>query len=591
MKKSISAILALMIVITLIPATGITVSSSSDIRTQFSTDLFDFRSTDEDVSTLEDIRDVIINEFERISNALDAENYELRLAFILYPTYASLTDAVRNLIEDEPTSHGYYISGVSEIHMTAARTNREGLLRLALHEFVHATVDFRFSAGSISMLLHEGVATYLTGEAYGVEYAIGQGIRNNNLPTIQELNNINDDRAYTFGYAFIEFVEETFGMDYIVRLLDGTPKSTVFGMNDDELNISWMEFLNGYPIGAAPHALASFADEMNSVFGDGLFTASDDPISIANARTIFQAIGSEQNAILTGRGTLTRVMACQAIWALCESLGLSQPPANSLTTLPDTDDDAVRYIVGLDVLSPWPDGTFRPYEDLLSAQLPVLLYRIFNLPAIGGLEAAKTLLTELGTDAGNLDIPNLDSADEWAYAEITAAVEAGLISVSILNDDWKTPTSRLVAAEMLVQTIETALSKTMTQLASERGWDLTTGGFVDTDDQAVTFLRHAGVTNGVGDNRYDPDGEYNRAQIVTMIGRSAEVFFGVTAQGDNPFSDVPDWAAPFVAYAADSAITQGVGSGRFDSYGVLQNQHTAVFIYRAVNAWATDMEQ
>ena len=59
-----------------------------------------------------------------------------------------------------------------------------------------------------------------------------------------------------------------------------------------------------------------------------------------------------------------------------------------------------------------------------------------------------------------------------------------------------------------------------------------------------------------------------------MIGRAAEVFFGAEVKGINPFLDVPDWAAPYVGYAADNGITQGIGGGLFDSSGVLQNQYT-----------------
>ena len=70
-----------------------------------------------------------------------------------------------------------------------------------------------------------------------------------------------------------------------------------------------------------------------------------------------------------------------------------------------------------------------------------------------------------------------------------------------------------------------------------------------------------------------------------MIGRAAEEFFGKTAQGSNPFTDVPDWAAPYVGYAADNGITQGVGGGLFDPDSNLQNQHTAMFSYRAFNIW------
>jgi len=70
-----------------------------------------------------------------------------------------------------------------------------------------------------------------------------------------------------------------------------------------------------------------------------------------------------------------------------------------------------------------------------------------------------------------------------------------------------------------------------------------------------------------------------------MIGRTAEKFFGIMATSENPFTDVPDWAAPYVGYATKADITNGVSDILFDSYGVLQNQHTAVFCLRALKAW------
>ena len=125
----------------------------------------------------------------------------------------------------------------------------------------------------------------------------------------------------------------------------------------------------------------------------------------------------------------------------------------------------------------------------------------------------------------------------------------------------------------------------MTQIAAECGWDLNTNHFSDTSSQAVTFLKYAGISNGIGDNKYDPSANYTRAQMVTMIGRAAEEVFGANAKGTNPFTDVPDWAAPYVGYAADNGITNGIGDGLFDSDGVLQNQHTAIFLLRTYKVW------
>ncbi len=174
-------------------------------------------------------------------------------------------------------------------------------------------------------------------------------------------------------------------------------------------------------------------------------------------------------------------------------------------------------------------------------------------------------------------------ASDWAKAEIEQALDLGIVPESIKTGGWQNPTTRLAAAELLVLVIEKATNKSIQEIAAENGWDLSQNTFNDTDSPVVTFLKYAGITNGVGDNNYAPDTSYNRAQMVTMIGRIAEVFFGRDARRENPFTDdVPDWAAPYVGYAADNGITNGIGGGAFGSYNVLQNQQTAVFGVRTL---------
>jgi hypothetical protein len=177
-------------------------------------------------------------------------------------------------------------------------------------------------------------------------------------------------------------------------------------------------------------------------------------------------------------------------------------------------------------------------------------------------------------------------ADPWAKSELEQALSIGLIPGSVVNAGWKDATTRLAAADALVRVIEAATGRTMDEIAAEEGWNLSAPYFSDTSSKAATFLGCAGVTNGVGEGKYGPDSEYNRAQMVTMIGRAAEMFFGVDAKGDNTFADdVPDWAAPYVGYAADTGITQGVSATQFNPFGVLQNQHTGVFCWRTFNVF------
>ena len=181
----------------------------------------------------------------------------------------------------------------------------------------------------------------------------------------------------------------------------------------------------------------------------------------------------------------------------------------------------------------------------------------------------------------------LAGASDWSKAEgLAEAISAGIVPNSVAYAGWTNRTTRLAAAEAIVSVIEKALGKTIYQLATERRWDLNTNRFSDTGSHAVTFLRYAKVTDGVGGNRYDPGGAYNRAQVAAMIGRVAENIFGVTVSDNNPYTDeIPVWASPYVAYLSNTGITKGVSESTFDSYSVLQNQEIAIFSWRAFNIW------
>ena len=143
---------------------------------------------------------------------------------------------------------------------------------------------------------------------------------------------------------------------------------------------------------------------------------------------------------------------------------------------------------------------------------------------------------------------------------------------------------RLLAAQAIVWLIESVTGSTIGEIAEEYGFDMSVP-FGDTDDKAATFLKAAGISEGVDDNRYDPTGTFTRAQMVTMLGRMAKTLFDVDMsdypKGSDLFTDVPAWADDYVGWAGAAGITQGVGGGRFDSTGTLTNQHTNIFAFRA----------
>ena len=195
-------------------------------------------------------------------------------------------------------------------------------------------------------------------------------------------------------------------------------------------------------------------------------------------------------------------------------------------------------------------------------------------------------LTEAANVAPSLDaVDELEGADSWAYKELRLALEAELILDDMVGN-WTQPTSRLLAAEAIVKLIEVSTGKTIDVLAVENGFDMGRP-FADTNNKAVTFLKAAGISNGVDGVNYGTSGVYTRIQMVTMLGRMAENIFGIDLSvyppGSDTFTDLPDWPGidSFVGWAVAAEVTNGIGGGLFNSNGTLQNQHTGVFAYRA----------
>ncbi|MBE6927317.1 MAG: hypothetical protein E7467_02305 [Ruminococcaceae bacterium] len=95
---------------------------------------------------------------------------------------------------------------------------------------------------------------------------------------------------------------------------------------------------------------------------------------------------------------------------------------------------------------------------------------------------------------------------------------------------------------------------------------------------AVCFAVHHGLMNGMGENRLIPNGNMTRAMLVTVLWR----YVGSPDEGELTFTDVPsnEWYAEAVAWAAHNGIVGGVGNNKFDPNGNITREQIAAILYR-----------
>ena len=99
--------------------------------------------------------------------------------------------------------------------------------------------------------------------------------------------------------------------------------------------------------------------------------------------------------------------------------------------------------------------------------------------------------------------------------------------------------------------------------------------------EAVDFVKASGLMNGVGSNRFDPDGTVTRAMVITVLYRLADEP-SVSGQS-NPFSDVPNgtWYHDAAIWGVTNGVTNGDGSANvFSPNKPITREQMATMIVR-----------
>ena len=92
--------------------------------------------------------------------------------------------------------------------------------------------------------------------------------------------------------------------------------------------------------------------------------------------------------------------------------------------------------------------------------------------------------------------------------------------------------------------------------------------------KGVSFAYDRALFNGVSDNRFAPNEDMTRSMLVTVLWRYAQK----PVEGENSFTDVANgtWYTDAVTWAAQNGIVNGVGNNRFDPNGKITREQMAL---------------
>ncbi len=99
--------------------------------------------------------------------------------------------------------------------------------------------------------------------------------------------------------------------------------------------------------------------------------------------------------------------------------------------------------------------------------------------------------------------------------------------------------------------------------------------------KAVRFAAARGIASGTGNNKFDPDGQLTRSQVLVMIMRA----YGIAPDSNTPdnFKDAGNtWYTGYLAAAKKLGITKGIGNNMFAPDNTITRQEMCALLYNAL---------
>ncbi|MDQ0088939.1 hypothetical protein J2T12_002349 [Paenibacillus anaericanus] len=179
-----------------------------------------------------------------------------------------------------------------------------------------------------------------------------------------------------------------------------------------------------------------------------------------------------------------------------DSTGNTKQPTNFSDISGHWAEANIKEAVSADILSGYPDGTFKPNASITRAEFAVLLMNALKPEGEGGA-LTFTDKTKIGT---------------WAQKSVVQAVNASIITGYV--DNTFRPDAEITRPEMAVM-----IAKALAQ-SFEVG---TTTSFADDKyipdwaKGAVAAMKNLGIIEGKGTNQFAPSDKTTRAEAVTVL--------------------------------------------------------------------------
>ncbi|MBQ7036810.1 MAG: S-layer homology domain-containing protein [Clostridia bacterium] len=239
--------------------------------------------------------------------------------------------------------------------------------------------------------------------------------------------------------------------------------------------------------------------------------------------------------------------------------------ASTSVTIPLTDGAGLVSVAGYTAKAMTGDTSRRfTGEGTLSLELAPMEATVWKVSPHNSLNASALKTTKF---RDLLPYP-------WAYNAIVTLYEKGIVNE--LSDNWYGPGKNITRGDYAMFLVRTL--------------GLTGSGenFADVDPEAeyakeLAIGKANGVINGIGDNKFNPEAEITRQDMMTMTSRAMKLAGAADLGAFSDAGSIADYAQSHVAAMVAEGLIKGNADGTINPRGNTTRAEAAVIMQRIIN--------
>lgn len=187
-----------------------------------------------------------------------------------------------------------------------------------------------------------------------------------------------------------------------------------------------------------------------------------------------------------------------------------------------------------------------------------------------------------GVDSYALSENAVNSASSWAKKDILAAEELNLLTDRI-QGNFQDKITREEFSELAVKLYEA--------LRGKEAKVPTNHPFADTRNPNIAAANKLGIVNGVGNNRFLPNGIASREEVSVILYnaiKAAKPEYGYISRNEHVFRDqnmISSWAKEAVKYLYSRGVVKGVGNKTFSPRATTSREEAIIMVKRIYEAF------